>query len=65
MATDRIALLARLEQATATTEVDVLREALGWAIEQLVEADVTERLGASPYERSPERSSAEARAMPY
>jgi transposase-like protein len=56
MATGRIALLARLEQATRSTESDVLREALRWAIEELMEADVTERLGAAPHERTPERT---------
>ena len=55
MAADRIALVTRLEQATTSGEPDVLREALRWAIEELMEADVTERLGAGPYERTPER----------
>jgi putative transposase len=55
MATDRIALVARLEQAATSGEPDILREALRWAIEELMEADVTERLGAGPYERTPER----------
>jgi transposase-like protein len=50
-----MALLARLEQATTSTEPDVLRAALAWAIEELMEADVTERLGAGPHERTPER----------
>lgn len=56
MATDRIALVSRLEQATRSDEPDILREALGWAIEELMEADVTEHLGAAPYERSLERT---------
>lgn len=56
MATDRIALVTRLEQATRSDAPDILREALGWAIEELMEADVTERLGAAPYERSLERT---------
>jgi putative transposase len=55
MAADRIALVTRLEQAATSGEPDVLREALRWAIEELMEADVTERLGAGPYERTPER----------
>jgi transposase-like protein len=50
-----MALLARLEQAAGSTEPDVVREALRWAIEELMEADVTERLGAGPHERTPER----------
>jgi transposase-like protein len=55
MTDQRMALLARLEQATSSTEPDVLRAALAWAIEELMEADVTERLGAGPHERTPER----------
>ena len=55
MTDQRMALLARLEQATTSTEPDVLRAALAWAIEELMEADVTERLGAGPHERTPER----------
>jgi transposase-like protein len=50
-----MALLTRLEQAAGSTEPDVVREALRWAIEELMEADVTERLGAEPHERTPER----------
>jgi len=55
MTDQRMALLARLEQAAGSTEPDVVREALRWAIEELMEADVTERLGAGPHERTPER----------
>jgi putative transposase len=56
MTDTRIALLARLEQATASAEPDVLREALRWAIEELMDVEVTERLGAAPHERTPERT---------
>ena len=56
MTEPRMALLTRLEQAADSTEPDILREALRWAIEELMEADVTERLGAGPHERTPERS---------
>ena len=56
MADDRMALLARLEQMAASSEPDVLREALRWTIGELMEADVTERLGAEPHERSAERT---------
>ena len=55
MTDQRMALLARLEQAAGSTEPDVVREALGWAIEELMEAEVTDRLGAAPHERTPER----------
>ncbi len=55
MTDQRMALLVRLEQAAGSTEPDVVREALRWAIEELMEADVTEQLGAGPHERTPER----------
>jgi hypothetical protein len=55
MTDQRMALLTRLEQAAGSTEPDVVREALRWAIEDLMEADVTERLGAGPHERTPDR----------
>jgi transposase-like protein len=50
-----MALRTRLEQAASSAEPDVVREALRWAIEELMEAEVTERLGASPHERTPDR----------
>jgi transposase-like protein len=56
MTEPRIALLTRLEQAASSSEPDVLRDALRWAIEELMEADVTARLGAAPHERTPERT---------
>ena len=43
MTEPRIALLTRLEQAAGSSEPDVLRDALRWAIEELMEADVTAR----------------------
>jgi transposase-like protein len=55
MTDERMALLARLEQAVGTTQPDVLRETLHWAIEELMEREVTDRLGARPNERTPER----------
>ena len=56
MTEPRIALLTRLEQAASSAEPDVLRQALRWAIEELMEADVTAQLGAAPHERTPERT---------
>jgi transposase-like protein len=53
MTEPRIALLTRLEQAASSAEPDVLRQALRWAIEELMEADVTAQLGAAPHERTP------------
>jgi hypothetical protein len=57
MTDQRMALLARLEQAARSSDPDVVRAALGWAIEELMEGEVTERLGAAPHGRAPERSS--------
>jgi len=48
MTETRIVLLARLEQAASSAEPDVLRDALRWAIEELMKADVTAQLGAAP-----------------
>lgn len=56
MAVDSMALLSHLEQAAVSDEPDVLREALHWAIELLMEADVTTLLRAAPHERTPERT---------
>jgi transposase-like protein len=56
MTEPRIALLTRLEQAASSAEPDVLRDALRWAIEELMEADVTAQLGAAPHERTPDRT---------
>lgn len=56
MTEPRIALLTRLEQAASSSEPDVLRDALRWAIEELMEADVTAQLGAAPHERTPDRT---------
>lgn len=51
MTDQRMALLSRLEQVAGTTEPDLLREALRSAIEELMEADVTDRLGAERHEQ--------------
>jgi len=56
MTEPRMALLSRLEQAASSAQPDVLRDALRWAIEELMEADVTARLGAAPNERTPGRT---------
>lgn len=47
MTEPRIALLTRLEQAASSAEPDVLHDALRWAIEDLMEADVAAQLGAA------------------
>ena len=56
MATERMTLLARIEDAARSEQPDLLREALEWALQRLMEDQVTERLGAGPHERSPERT---------
>ena len=35
---------------------DLLRESLAWFVGELMEAEVTARIGAAPHERSPERT---------
>ena len=54
MADNRMALHSQFERAAGSDEPDVVREALHWALEALMEAEVTERLGAAPFERTPE-----------
>jgi Transposase, Mutator family len=56
MAEPRDRTFTRLEQAASSAEPDVLRDALRWAIEELMEADVTTQHGAAPNERTPERT---------
>jgi transposase-like protein len=55
MATERMTLLARIEDAARSEEPDLLRETLAWALERLMDDEVTERLGAEPHERTPGR----------
>jgi transposase-like protein len=49
-------LLARIEDAARSDQPDLLRETLAWALERLMDDEVTERLGAEPHERTPERT---------
>ncbi len=56
MATERMTLLARIEDAARSDRPDVLRETLAWALQRLMEDEVTERLGAEAHERTPERT---------
>jgi len=44
-----------LESVKQTDDVDVLRETAQWLIQQLIEADVSQQIGAKPYERTEER----------
>jgi transposase-like protein len=56
MATERMTLLARIEDAARSDQPDLLREALAWALQRLMDDEVTDRLGAGPHERTPERT---------
>ncbi len=56
MTEPRIARLTRIEQAARSAEPDILRDALRWATEELMEADVTAQLGAAPHVRTAERT---------
>ena len=60
MTEDRMALLELLrkgeEPAAPGGEDDLLRRAVTWLVQQLMEAEVSAQIGAGPYERSAERS---------
>lgn len=45
-----------LNTVKETDDIDVLRESVQWLIQQLIEADVTEQIGAGPYERTETRT---------
>lgn len=45
-----------LEQVKITEDVDVLRETARWVLQQLIEADVSQRIGAEKYQRSETRT---------
>lgn len=52
----RSMLQSLLEQIKITEDVDVLRETAEWVLQQLIEADVSERIGAEKHERSETRT---------
>jgi len=49
-------LKSLLEMIRMTDDVDVLRDSTQWLIEQLLEADVTQQIGASRYEHTETRT---------
>lgn len=51
----RSMLQSLLEQIKITEDVDVLRETAQWVLQQLIEADVSHRIGADKHEHSEER----------
>ncbi|MFH1084570.1 MAG: transposase [Chloroflexota bacterium] len=50
-----MALMEYLGKFGLQLDTDLLREGLRLLIQSLIEAAVTQRIGAKPYERSPER----------
>ncbi len=54
--TNMVQLLDMLRNCDADADVDFLREAVGWLAEQLMELEVSAKIGASRYERTKERS---------
>jgi transposase-like protein len=52
MALSRSALSELLEAFRAGDGVDLIRESVRVALQELIEAEATERIGAAPYERT-------------
>jgi putative transposase len=52
MATDHRRVDAQLAQGTMLDEPGFLRQIVGRVLQKLLEAEITEHLGAAPYERS-------------
>ena len=55
MALPQSALSELLEAFRAGDGVDLIRESVRVALQELIEAEATERIGAAPYERTPDR----------
>ena len=55
MALSRSALSELLEAFRAGDGVDLIRESVRVALQELIEAEATERIGAAPYERTKSR----------
>jgi transposase-like protein len=55
MALPQSALSELLEAFRAGDGVDLVRESVQLVLQELIEAEATEKIGAAPYERSPER----------
>jgi len=56
MALSQSALSELLEAFRAGDGVDLIRESVRVALQDLIELEATERIGAAPYERTPERA---------
>ena len=57
MALPQSALSELLEAFRAGDGVDLIRESVRVALQELIELEATERIGAAPYERTPDRVS--------
>jgi putative transposase len=55
MAEDSLPLLELLRNA-GVDQAEFLRESLEWLLQRLMEAEVTEKIGAAPYQRTTERT---------
>ena len=55
MTTPTVPLLDLLRKA-GVEDTDFLREAVEWFLQQLMEAEVTQHIGAGPHERTPDRT---------
>lgn len=55
MALDESAVSGFLDALRVGEGTDLVRELTQWALQQLIDAEATERIGADPRERSPER----------
>ncbi len=55
MTTPTVPLLDLLRKA-GVEDTDFLREAVKWFLQQLMEAEVTQHIGAGPHERTPDRT---------
>lgn len=56
MALDESAVSALLDALRVGEGTDLVRELAQWALQQLIDAEATEKIGADPWERSPERT---------
>ena len=56
MALSQSAVSDLLDALRVGEGTDLVRELAEWALQQLIEAEATEKIGAGPYERSDQRS---------
>ncbi|MGB3672873.1 MAG: transposase, partial [Candidatus Nanopelagicales bacterium] len=56
MALSQSAVSDLLDALRVGEGTDLVRELAEWALQQLIEAEATEKIGAGPYERTDQRS---------